>query len=320
MIPVEFDDRPMLVIAEDAFADPDSRGDGVTASEIHDIAHGSRKAWRTILDGKLNGSSFRGNEHTRRGHERESIIIDELLGLDGVVTMGGNGALFGNPDVPLHRATPDGFGIHEQLGDFGVEVKSHDEGWTRTDTTAEHFDQCQWGMHVTGMGWWLYAWEVAGVEGVKHQWIPRDDKRIAYLASQADAFIAWREAGAPEVDDIPDDVDDALADYAQALADAADAERRKKAAREVLEGFAWATQAGDEPLRKSGSRASLFFQPKPDAVTFDEDAWAAGDPFTYKAWQAQKQFVAQHEAEAVEKYPRPKPTAPVFRVTANGVA
>jgi len=72
-----------------------------------------------------------------------------------------------------------------------------------------------------------------------------------------------------------------------------------------------------KPLRIPGTSASLFFEPRPDMITFDAEAWAEGDPFTYKATLAQRQFAVQHEAEAAERFPLVKPSAPVYRVTPN---
>ena len=317
-------DRELLVIVEDGASElvwMDARDEGVTASEIHDIAAGSRKTWRRILDAKLNGSTFKGNAATKRGHERESYILAEARILEGVVTLASSGALFGSHHNALHRATPDGLGIHSQLGEFGAEVKSHHADWTFDGIPVDHFDQMQWGMHVTGLDWWLYAWEVDGQPGIQHHWVARDDKRITQLIAQADAFIEWRAAGAPEIDDIPDDVDDALADYARGLALEAEGKRLKAAARSAIDEFAAAqTSAPGDPLRRNGSRAQLFFEPKPDTLTLDEDAWAAAEPGTYAEWVAARAAAAAQEAAALALYTRAKPTAPTFRVTANGGA
>ena len=172
-----------------------------------------------------------------------------------------------------------------------------------------------------GLDWWLYAWEVDGQPGIQHHWIARDDKRITQLIAQADAFIEWRAAGAPEIDDIPDNVDDALADYARGLALEAEGKRLKAAARSAIDEFAAAqTSAPGDPLRRNGSRAQLFFEPKPDTLTLDEDAWAAAEPGTYAEWVAARAAAAAQEAAALALYTRAKPTAPTFRVTANGGA
>ena len=317
-------DRELLVIVGNGASEiawMDGRDEGVTASEVHAIASGSRKTWRRILDDKLNGSTFKGNKATRRGHERESYILAEARILDGVVTLAASGALFGNHDNPLHRATPDGLGIHAQLGEFGAEVKSHHADWVDTGIPADHYDQMQWGIHVTGLDWWLYAWEVDGTDGIQHHWVARDDKRIAQLVAQADAFIAWRKAGAPEIDDIPDEVDDALAEYARGLELEAEGKRLKSAARKQIDEFAAAqASAPGDPLRRNGSRAQLFFEPKPDTIELDEEAWATAEPETYAEVVAARERIAAQCTAARALYARTKPTAPTFRVTANGGA
>lgn len=322
MSEVTLEDQAMLVIVEDGASEDewlDARAEGVTASEIHAIAAGSRKTWRRILDEKLNGSTFTGNEHTRRGHEREGDLIAAAQYLDGVVVLAPSAALFGNDANPLHRATPDGLGIHAELGHFGAEMKHH-EKWDRDDVPAEHLDQCLWGMHVLGVDWWLYAWGVDGTDGLAgFKWIPRDDKRIAQLVAQADAFLAWRAAGAPEIDDIPDDVDDALADYRRGLELAAEGEALKKAARPVLDAYAAAHNvAPGDPLRKSGSRAAFFYEPKPEVEVLDEVAWQAAEPESYQEWLDLQQRVADTASAARLLYKTTKTPAATFRVTPNG--
>lgn len=324
MTTVTLEERGLHVIVEDGAPEDewlDARSEGVTASEIRAIAHGSRKRWRSILDDKLNGSTFKGNAHTKRGHDREGDLIRQASLLDGVVVLARSGALFGNEDSDLHRATPDGLGIHEMLGHFGAEAKHHAEGWDRDDIPAEHMDQMQWGMHVLDVQWWLYVWAVDGTEGIRHEWVPRDDKRIGQLVAQADAFIAWRDAGAPEIDDIPDDVDDALAEYAHGLELAAEGERIKKAARPIIDAFTAQQKAAQgDPLRKTGSRASLFFEPKPDTLVLDEEAWEAAEPESYAEWQDLQQRVLDAASAARLLYSRPKPVAASFRVTPNGAS
>lgn len=316
------DEPGMLVIAEDALGSEegrDGRDEGVTASEIHDIAAGSRKTWRRIDGEKLNGSTFKGNAHTRRGHANEDDLIAQASYLDGVIVLAPSIALFGNVDSPLHRATPDGLGIHETYGDFGAEAKHHDAKWTRNDIPADHMDQIQWGMHVLDLDWWLYVWGVEGQPGIQHRWVPRDPTRIGQLVAQADEFIAWRAAGAPQIDDIPDDVDDAIAEYARGLALAAEGEQLKKANRAVIDRWA-ARQASapGEPLRRSGTRAAVFFEPKPDIDELDEAAWAEAEPESYAEWMNLKQRVLDTASAARLLYTRKKPVAGTFRITPNG--
>lgn len=318
-------DRPLLVVVPGDASPVDwqeGRAEGVTASEIHAIAFGGLGTWKRCLADKLNGATFTGNAHTRRGHEREPFLIQWADDTIGAVRA--NTALLGHPEHPLHRATPDALGWEHSRGGFGVEVKSHDHGWTSDKIPTDHMDQMQFGMHVTGFDWWLYVWEVMGEDGQptlaepSHIWVPRDDTRIAILARQADAFIEWRAAGAPDLDDIPDDVDDALADYARGLALSTEGDRLKAAARKVLDTFAAEQASTEEPLRRTGSRAALFFQPKPDVQVLDEVAWAHHEPESYAEWLALQSRVLETASAAAVLYHRPKPTAPTFRVTPNG--
>ncbi len=313
-------DRELLVIVEDGAPEAewhDGRDEGVTASEARQIASGSRKTWRRILDAKLNGSTFSGNVHTRRGHEREAAILDELRTLPTIVTLAPSNALFGAHHNPLHRCTPDGLGIHTKLGEFGVEVKSHDEKWDSDEIPAAHFDQMQWGMYVLDLQWWLYAWEVEG-KGIQHRWVTRDDRRIMQLIAQANEFIAWRAAGAPELDDVPDDIDDAMAEYARGMKLAAEGEALKKQHAPAVKTWAAEQAAVGEPLRREGSRAQVFFEPKQERTVLDSDAWSAAEPESFHEIQVMKERIAEVEAAAHAIYFRLEAVAPTFRVTPNG--
>ena len=309
-----------LVIVPDGAPDEDwqdGRAEGVTASEIHAIAVGSMKARRTILDGKLNGSTFHGNQNTKRGHELEPVILAAAALLDGVTVLDGSNALLGHPEHPLHRATPDGLGHHAVRGVFGAEVKRR-EKTAAVDIPADHYDQCQFGMWVTGLHWWLYAWKVEGEDGIHHRWIDRDEDRIAILARQADDFIEWRAAGAPSINGLPDDVDDALAQYARGLAIATEGEALKKSARAVIE--AWiAEQAPTEVLRREGSHAALTFTPKTKTV-LDEDAWAAADAKQHADVVDMEERALMIRRAAENVYRKTVPATPGFRIAPNGDA
>jgi hypothetical protein len=297
----------------------EGRAGGVTASEVHGIAHGSRKTWRRILDEKLNGSTWNGNEHTRRGHEWEPRILAEIDELPGVTAVYASSALYGNPENPKHRATPDALGIDEGGTQFGIEVKHHAPGYTQTAIPADHMDQMQWGMHVLGLDSWLYGWAVDGVPGVNTEWVERDEARIAYLVKQADSFIEWRASGAPELDDIPEDVDDDLAVYSREQRAESAAKKAKDAAGARLKAWAAALHDGG-PMRRGGTRAALFFEPKPAALVLDEKAWEAAEPETYAEFVAARTALAEQAAAATVLYGVEKPAAPTFRVTPNGAA
>ena len=310
-----------LVIVPDGAPEDEwleGRAGGPTASEIHDIANGSIKTWRRILDDKLNGSTFKGNAHTERGHKWEPRLLAEADDLPGVVMVRASHALFGHLEFPKHRATPDAIGMEAGGTVFGVEAKHHDRGWQQATIPADHMDQMQWGMHVLGLDLWLYVWGVEGVDGIEHRWVHRDDERIAFLVRQAELFIQWRADGAPELDDIPDEVDEALAEYARGMALATQGDALKKGARKVLDPFAEKAATGREPLRRGGTRAALFFQTKPVEYVLDEEAWAAAEPEAYAEVQDMRARIAATEEAAALLYRKEKTVAPTFRVTPNG--
>lgn len=262
------------------------RDEGVTASEIHRVAQGGRQTHRAILDEKMNGRAFRGNRHTARGHVREAELLHYATYLAPIVTP--NTALFGHPEHPLHRCTPDGTGMDDEHGMFGVEAKSHDHQWDSDEIPADHYDQMQFGMWVLGVDWWLYVWEVMGADGEptladpEHRWVPRDEARIARLAAEADAFIAWREAGAPAHDDLPDDVDEAIAAYAAAKARESAGKRDAAAVRPVID--AWLAKHPGQTVRAAGTRAGIV-RTADDVLVVDEAAWLAADPESMQTFE-----------------------------------
>lgn len=284
-------DRPLHMLAEDSLGSEEgrtARAAGVTASEAHTIGSGGRGTWRRILTDKLNGSTFHGNQHTKRGHTREPYLL--AWACSHVAFLEANIALFAHPDNDLIMATPDGLGIDERGREFGVEVKSHDHSWVdRYDIPAEHFDQMQFGMYVTGIDRWLYVWEVMGEDGTptldapRFRWVERDEKRINRLVKEAEAFIAWRAAGAPAADeDLPADVDDALAIVAAARAAMAPHKKAEADALATIHTYA-SQEADDHGTKGAGTRAAFTFSITSTDV-LDEDAWQTAEPNTYAEW------------------------------------
>lgn len=312
----------LLVIVEDGAPDHlwhEGRDEGVTATDVAKLAGArSTKVREKLLDDKLNGSTFKGNKHTRRGRENEPLLIAAAALLDGVTVLDPSHALFGFDGNPLHRATPDGLGIHDDRGHFGAEVK-HRERPPRGPIPRNHMDQMLWGMHVLDVDWWLYAWGVEGREGVAgHEWVPRDDDRIDQLVKVADEFIAWRAAGAPAPEGLPAEIDDLVAVRARKQQKAARLTREFKEIDARVQEWARGQAKPGEPLRVPGTSAQVFFEPKPDALVLDETAWAEAEPETYQEWLDAHTRLAEQASAAAALYNRPKPVAPVYRVTPIG--
>lgn len=268
----------------------EARTSRVTASQIHEIAVGGRATHMRILADKLNGSTFKGNQHTKRGHEREPFLLDfarEFIDPD----IAPNAQLYVHPVNDRIGATPDGLAvIMGQPVRFGVEVKSLDYGATQETAPPNHYDQCQLGMYVTGCDRWLYLWEVMGEDGEptledpRYVWIERDEHRIKFLVREAERFLAWWDAGAPATDDLPADLDDALAAWADARDRKKAAEADEKAADAIIRRHIAATEGADtDGLKLAGRAAQLVYTVTPKEV-LDPEAWAAAEPDSHAAW------------------------------------
>ena len=211
----------------------DARSEGVTASEVHEIATGSRKAWAAVLDRKLNGSTFKGNRHTRRGHERESLLLDYAKELRRSAEP--NGALWAAESNSRHLATPDGIG-----DGFVIEVKSHDFGHVLGPIPPAHRSQMQWQMYVMGADEALYIREVMDEDGQgslddpETITVARDDDYIAWLVSRADAFLDWWDNDCPPTDDMDEETAAVLEEWVQAKRELEPIAKREAAARKKL--------------------------------------------------------------------------------------
>lgn len=293
------------------------RGEGVTASDVWRIARAGIKARRTIAEQKMNGSTFRGNKATNAGHAREAALLDEAA--ERLASLTPNGALWGSVENDLHRATPDAIGIDPDGALVVVEVKSHEHGWKSDEIPIEHLAQMQWQIHVLGAEYALYGYEVRDendmppVDGAT--WIPveRDAEMIEWLIDRADDFIAWRDSGCPDVDDLPDDVTDAVAEWAplkRALDTAAAAEKaanaKVKAATATLPGAKRFGAVGMTP--HGGFQVSVT-----ESVSIDEEAWKAAAPEVHAHVEALRVELAVLEASALKYFPRVTRKAPALR-------
>jgi hypothetical protein len=313
----------LLVIVEDGAPEAqwhEGRDEGVTATDVAKLAGArSTKIRGKLLDDKLNGSTFKGNAHTRRGHENEPKLIAAAAFVDGVTALDPSHALFGFAGNPLHRATPDGLGVHEEHGYFGAEVK-HRSKPMRGGIPRAHRDQMLWGMHVLDADAWLYAWGVEGTDGLAgFEWVERDDARIEQLVAIADEFIAWRAAGAPAPEGLPSDIDALVARRARKQQKAARLTAEYKALDEEIK--AWAIAQGAKPgaaVKMPGTSAAVFYEPKPDQIVLDETKWAAAEPASYAEYLETHTRLAEQASAAAVLYNQPKPVAATFRVTPNG--
>ena len=181
----------------------------ITATEVATLAHAGAAGRATLLAEKLGkGRHFGGNAYTEHGNAREGFILNWVHSEFGITP---SAALIAAVDNPTYAATPDGLGP-----DAGAEGKTTSKPWPeRSDVPARYMDQCQWGMRVSGLPRWLFAWEehenfIPTHMEPKWFWIDRDDDRIAELEVLADSFLA--EVAAPYQ---PTKYDDLIALYNQ---------------------------------------------------------------------------------------------------------
>ena len=291
-----------------------ARGEGVTASEIHAIHTGGRSTWRRILDDKLNGSTFKGNKHTRRGNEREAFILAAIADMPGIAALEPNAALYANAAHPLHRATPDALGTLVDGTLVGGEVKSRAHGWDATSIPTDVLYQCQWGMHTLGYDRWVLGTEVMGPDGQPTLDDPhviiidRDQALINALAKSADEFIAWRGSGAAD-DTLPDEELDAIrrwnAAKARISAATEEAKALEKQVRSIIKARPGAEQHGWKFLNDDAG--GFTYSVSVDTVdVLDEDAWKRGDPDGHAEAQRLRAAADAAVEAATERYSKPQ--------------
>lgn len=288
----------------------DARAEGVTASEVHAIETGGRSTWRRILDEKLNGSTFRGNRYTRRGHEREAFILAALADMPAVESLTPNATLFAHAKHELHRATPDALLVQTDGVGAGVEVKSRNHGWDTTKIPAEVIDQCQWGMHVTGLDLWYQVTEVMGPDGEPTlddptvALVARDDRRIRQLVKAADEFLAWRESGAAD-DTLPDDELDAVRRWNAAKARISAATEEAKALEKQVRSIIAARPGSDvDGWKFANDEAGGFTYSitTTEVEVLDVEAWKAADPDGYLTAKGLREEADEIVAAATAAY------------------
>lgn len=305
--------------SEDEEAWLDARAEGVTASEVPHLSPSTRER---ILDDKLNGSTFRGNAHTRRGHEREPHILADLVWEIGG-QIASNSYVWAAEANGRHLATPDGFQVAPDGTVRGVEAKSHEHGWTPPATVIpqDHYDQVQWGMHVVGLDEWVYAWEVMGPGGtypdhVEYRIVTRDAARIAELVARADDFLAWVDDGAP-VDMISDELAIAKARVLATNAAAKTAAAEEKAARAAFEALLtkeYPNAARTGWSHKSDDGGVTLARPARQIV-LDEEAWADAEPAEHARYGDLTETAEQLAASARERFRKTTTSKPALRVT-----
>ncbi|KIP90182.1 hypothetical protein RU09_11930 [Microbacterium sp. MEJ108Y] len=302
----------------------DARAEGATASEVPKL---SPTTWSSTLSDKLNGSTFRGNAHTERGHDRESEILTDLeWATESKIYP--NRHVWAAASNRRHLATPDGFQILADGRIRGAEVKSHQHGWKMPKRVipTDHYDQMQFGMHVLGLDEWLYGWEIMGPDGSaptedpQFRIVKREQARIDELVAAADAFLDWIDNGAP-VEEISPELEAAKVSMLAAERAAKVAETAKVAARAeftaLLEAeFPDAMKTG----WKHGDDSTVVLARPARKTIVNEADWAAAEPEDFAEYDRWRNAVTSTEEVAVKLYPQVTYAKPALRITLPKVA
>lgn len=284
------------------------RGEGVTASEVWAIARGGIRTWRRILEKKMNGETFGGTKSTKAGSAREVALIAEAIDeLDWVTA---NGGLWAAAENDRHRATPDGIGLLAS-GLCTVEVKSHENGYKGDAFPMDHKAQAVWQRYVLGAEFGLYGSEIRDeddmppVDGADWQFIDDpDDELLAFLIYRADKFLAWRDAGCPDFDDLPEEVAAAQAAWAPLKRQLDIAVAAEKAANDAVKKavakLPHAARFGAVGMTEDGGFQSLVSE----STSIDEAAWKAAAPEVHGHVEMLRVELALLEASAKQHYPK----------------
>lgn len=284
------------------------RGEGVTASEVWTIARGGIKTWRRILEQKMNGSTFGGTKSTKAGSAREAALIDEAK--DELDWVEANNGLWAAAENDRHRATPDGIGFLSG-GLCTVEVKSHEHGYKGDAFPMDHKAQTVWQRYVLGGEFALYGSEIRDeddmppLDGAAWQFVDDpDDELLAFLIYRADQFLAWRDAGCPDFDDLPAEVIEAQAKWAplkRALDAAAVAEKEANdAVKKAIAKLPHAERFGTVGMTEHGGFQSIVTE----STSIDEAAWKTKAPGTHGHAEMLRVELALLEASAKQQYPK----------------
>lgn len=289
-----------------------ARGEGVTASKVYAVHNATVSARRKLLDEQLNGSTFKGNAHTRRGNAREEILLEEAIAF---VEQGGgqavaNSALWGAAGNSLHRATPDGRGILESGERFPIEVKSLTKQPERIDPA--HRAQVLWQIYVEGASRGLYVYEVVDEDGTtldepEFVWIDRDDAYIAALIDAADRYLEWRAEGGPAVDTMSAELAEATEAWVKAktAADAAAADVKTAAA--ALKKLAKKEPHAAFGVCRVGATGGFQISVAETRAGIDEAAFEAEDFEGWVSWKQANELFAELQGKAEQRYAMWKP-------------
>lgn len=326
------------------------RAQGVTATQVRDLAKGGASDRKRIMSEKLTGKreDLSGNKYVAHGNEREPVIAEWIMGRFGIAP---SDVLFQHPKVDRYLATPDGVKRDPFSGKAVVsEIKTskHDltpgiivdnvftprrskQGRVVLDTklhfaSTGYYDQMQFQMFVMDADECLFVWETHDdfvPREIKWCWVLRDDQRISELVAIADDFLSALDRARqtpPEIDaqlaeivgeDAPQESDE-RAELARQVIRGREIEAEGKALKEA----AWkrlqelAEASGDFSAEYGDVNVSYTTTTKAVDV-FDEAEAKRRAPKTFEQWEKLRARYTKPQARTSRTLNVTKPKANV---------
>lgn len=211
--------------------------------------------------------SFKGNEHTRRGHRLEPMVeawVEKHLGIPK------SQILYAHPENPMHAATPDC--ALEDDGEWSVvEIKTTKGDWSK-GLPRKIIRDVLWQRYVMGAGWSAVVWWQVDDLGQPVTLEPTivevgdDPGELQRMIDGANAYLQWVADGCPDTDDqsgLPLDIVEAVA--AVNAGRAAEAHIRE-----------WCERNGDA-VNVTLPAGSIRFSVS-ESTSFDKAAFLAANP------------------------------------------
>lgn len=134
----------------------DARRSKVTASEVGKLATCNPTDWEHLREEKAGTRvPFQGNQYTQWGHERETIILNEVKATEDP-SLVHNTKLCLMADEPRFGATPDAISVD---GRVTCQIKTHEGPMDPARPPRHYVDQVQWELMVTGAQYCIFAVE-----------------------------------------------------------------------------------------------------------------------------------------------------------------
>lgn len=326
-----------------------ARALGCTATEVAKLAKGGAGARRELIEQKIKGDPFRGNQYTEWGKLREAAIAADVQARTAIAA---NDVLFHAAEDPRHLATPDGVGVAFDGSLQMSEIKTSKHDLAPGEVTADgtlilptghaahsagyfwstgYYDQVQWQIYVTGAARARFTWEQhdddwsgwpeRGPKPLREElpwcWIERDDFRIDQLVAIADEFLdAYDVALRDAADGVAPEIDDEMDTLAVNLLRFREMESEGKRAKEKTWKDMTARAEGCDAFSQESALARVTWSPGVEETSDvpDIEAAKAADPDLFAEVQALSKRWNEHAAKFVK--PETSVSKPTLTVTA----